>query len=316
MQLVNFPIAQSLERYQHESPQKNATMPKFLFIIIAFLFIPNLYGQNKPNTILWEVTSNKSGLKSYLFGTLHEVDTAFFRTLTNSMDKLKTSEIVFVEEINSSSDTSNLFKKLSLWKKQKWDSLLSTDQKLTFEKFIVKAERNDFYNLPPLILSRTIVGIYFTEFCQSSNSYFNNSLDAKIEQLGNEFKKPVFSLDKKQTDILKSNSLSIDTKLNLKYAESTIEFMSKMLNDDFNACSLITKYKSFDIDYQLNLDLTKLENHSPLLIDRNNKWIKILNKSLKEHHCFIAVGFRHLFYKQGLIQQLRALGYTVRPITP
>jgi uncharacterized protein YbaP (TraB family) len=289
-------------------------MSKIIFFIIALLVIQSIYGQNKPRTLLWEVTQNGSNVKSYLFGTLHEVDTDFFDSLKNTNDKLKTSDVVYVEEINNASDTANILQKLSTWNETKWDKLLSDNQKITFEKFIIKSERSEFKNLPPLILNRVIAGMYLRDFCQFISSNYNLSLDAKIENVAYENKKPVFSLDENQGDILKEVSSAIDSNLNFVYAENIILLMAKMLNDDFSDCQLITNYKTFKIDYELDVDLTKVKNYSPLLIDRNNKWIKILNKPLRDHNCFIAVGLRHLFYKQGLIQQLRDLGFTVRPI--
>lgn len=39
----------------------------------------------------------------------------------------------------------------------------------------------------------------------------------------------------------------------------------------------------------------------------------IIDKAFLQNNCFVAVGFKHLFYKQGLIQLLRNSGYTVTP---
>jgi uncharacterized protein len=289
---------------------------KLFFFIAITMYSSNLFGQNKPKTILWEVTAKESNFKSYLFGTMHEVDSTFFVSLSNSVDKLKHSEIVFIEESNNINDSSNSLLQLFTWDKSKWNNLLTKEQTIVFENFITKAERSDYYNLPPLILNRTIVGIYLMEFCQPGAGNSNNTLDSYIEKLALRFNKPVYSLDERQTDILKKVSLSLDSNLNLEYAANCTNLMTKMLNDDITSCNIISKYKSFEIDYELDLDLTKVANYSPLLIDRNNSWIKKLSLNLRQNNCFIAVGLRHLFYKQGLIQQLRALGYSVTPIAP
>lgn len=285
-----------------------------LFISSLFLFT-NIYSQNKPKTILWEITHNGSNLKSYLFGTLHDVNPDFFDSLTNSVAKLKTSDILYVEETNSARDQSNILQNPSIWNKKKWDSILSKEQASIFETFIAKAERSEFSNLPPLILNRTIAGMYLKDFCQLNSSSENLRLDGKIEKLAHENNKQVLSLDENQADLLTMTSMAIDSNLHVEYARGIINLMSKMLNDDMSNCNIITEYKSFNIDYMLEVDYTKYSNQSPLLIDRNIKWTKILDNSLKKYNCFIAVGLKHLFYKQGLIQQLRALGYKVSPIT-
>ncbi|MDN5287549.1 MAG: hypothetical protein JWR38_3823 [Mucilaginibacter sp.] len=40
-----------------------------------------------------------------------------------------------------------------------------------------------------------------------------------------------------------------------------------------------------------------------------------LNKALREGDCFIGVGFGHLGYKEGLINQLRKAGFEVTPVS-
>ena len=93
-----------------------------------------------------------------------------------------------------------------------------------------------------------------------------------------------------------------------------VDFMQKMLQDDTKDCALLDKYKRFEVDYQLNTDLTQTENSSPLLIERNNQWIATLEIAMNTRNCFVAIGLRHLFYKQGLIEQLRFRGFLVTPI--
>ncbi len=289
-------------------------MSKFILFISSLFIFTNIYSQNKPKTILWEITRTGSNLKSYLFGTFHDVNPDFFDSLTNSVAKLKTSDILYVEEVNIVRDKSNILQNPSIWNKSKWDSILSKEQALIFETFIAKAERNEFNNLPPLILSKAIAGMYLKDFCQFNSSSEYLSLDGKIEKLAHENNKKVLSLDENQADLLTMASKAVDSNLNLEYAKGIINLMSKMLNDDMSNCNIITEYESFNIDYMLEVDYTKYSNQSPLLIDRNIKWTKILDNSLKKYNCFIAVGFKHLFYKQGLIQQFRALGYKVSPI--
>lgn len=291
-------------------------MSKFVLLFCSILFYTNIYCQNKPKTILWEIKHNETKLTSYLFGTLHEVDADFFVSLTNSVTKLQLSDILYVEEANTIRDTSDILQKISIWNKSKWDKILSKEQEIIFETFIEKAERSEFNNLPPIILSRAIAGMYLKDFCQVNSSSESLSLDGKIEALAHQNNKQVLSLDENQADLLTMTSKAVDSTLNLKYAENIISLMTKMLYDDMSDCNIITEYKSFNIDYMLEVDYTKYSNQSPLLINRNIKWIKVLDNALRKNSCFIAVGLKHLFYKQGLIQQLRALGYKVSPITP
>ncbi len=84
--------------------------------------------------------------------------------IKNAVATTKTADMVFVEEINNTKEPTKNLIELFVGSKSKWDSLLSGEQKNIFYKFIARAERLDYYNLPPLILSRTIVGIYLLIF--------------------------------------------------------------------------------------------------------------------------------------------------------
>ncbi|MEM6843085.1 MAG: TraB/GumN family protein [Bacteroidota bacterium] len=57
-------------------------------------------------------------------------------------------------------------------------------------------------------------------------------------------------------------------------------------------------YKNLNIDYQLE---RKDHEHPFELTERNHQWMPILEEAFKENSCFVAVGFRHLQYKQGLV---------------
>lgn len=282
----------------------------------TFLYF-TLTSQNTPQTILWEISIKNSPFKSYLFGTFHEVDPAFFTTLRTTVEKLQASEMVFVEETGTQAlDNTTTMAQLSVWDKAQWDSLLTPEQKTIFQAFIEKAERPDFYRLPPLVLNRSIAGMYLLEFCDSGTRQSYEIMDRHIEKLALQSQKQVHSLDDNQVNLLKTTSLSLDARRNLIYAQYCTEGMAKMLRDDMSDCNILSKYQIFDIDYQLDTDLTQIPDYSPLLMERNNKWISKLDPALQSQSCFIAVGFKHLFYKQGMIQQLRSLGYTVTPVSP
>ncbi len=274
-----------------------------------------LDAQSTPKTILWEISKKGQKHTSYLLGTFHDISPDFFLSLNTAVEKLKKSETLYVEEIyDVSFDQKKAMAQLSVWDKSIWDSLLTSTQKPIFQNFIKKAERNDFYKLPPLVLLRTIGGMYFNEFCDAESNALAISMDASIEKLARQNNKNVFSLDDNQIAILEKTSLSVSPTQNIRYAQYCTDYMAKMLNDDFSDCQFIQKYKDFDIDYSLDVDLTQIPDHSPLLIERNEKWLKKIKKSLESQNCFIAVGFKHLCYKQGLIQQLRVMGYEVKPV--
>lgn len=284
-------------------------------LIACSLFLSfGLAAQNNPQTLLWEITRQDNPVTSYLFGTFHEVGPAFFASLTATVNQLKKVDVLFVEETSGpSAAVPEPMAYLSVWSKAQWDTLLTTAQQAIFKDFVQRAERPDFYRLPPLVLARTITGMYFQEFCAAENMSAV-SIDAGIEKLALQLQKPVRSLDDNQVALLKTASLSLDSSQNRGHARHCTDLMHQMLADDMSGCRLLAMYKNFEVDYQLDTDLSQSPDFSPLLVDRNNRWLSILDASLSTRACFVAVGLRHLFYRQGLIQQLRARGYTVTPV--
>ena len=282
----------------------------FIFLFPVFLS----FGQNNPNTLLWEVT--KPGIKdtSYLFGTFHEVDAAFFSSLSNATQKLAQAEKVYVELTTADGEaTSGGADQLNSWDEEKWDSLLNESQKEIFEAFVEKSESPELYKTPPLLLNLILARLYIQNFCDTLYRESYELMDASIDKFALSKNKEVHSLDENQIDILSRSANNSSLAKDLTYVEGSIDYMDKMLNDDASNCKLVEEYRNLNIDYQFD---TKMEDqNAPFeLIGRNNKWIVTLNKAFKENNCFVAVGFRHLMYEQGLVQQLKGLGYSVKPI--
>lgn len=287
-------------------------MKKILFLIPFILFATLLYGQNKFKTLLWKVTSPQSKNVSFLFGTFHEVGPAFFDSLTNVVLNLQQSDILFVEERISAPKTQTI-PELPVWTNEKWNELLSNKQKQIFAEFVKKAEDSIYYTLSPLLLSLATARLYFDNFCKLDNPY-SELMDHHIEKLALKQSKKIYSLDINQATLLKNVAEKFNYSQDSLYASYTIQVMQNMLKEDLSGCEALNDYMKFDINYDLDLDLTQNSSIYPLLIDRNLMWTKTLHESLPTNNCFIAVGFRHLCYKQGLIQQLRNLGYTVTPV--
>jgi len=56
------------------------------------------------------------------------------------------------------------------------------------------------------------------------------------------------------------------------------------------------------------------EMKARLIIQRNNAMAKRLIAAAKEHRLFVAVGASHLAGETGLVAQLKAAGFTLKPL--
>ncbi len=138
-------------------------------------------------------------------------------------------------------------------------------------------------------------------------------MDQYIEKMAHSRQKKVLSLVRPQLDILAEGATSRDSTQNTGCVKTVINLMDKMLKDDATDCEIIQNYMSFLIDYQLNTPI-KTASDTYQLHQRNDDWMVILDKALREKSCFVAVGYGHLRFNEGLVGQLRGLGYLVKPI--
>lgn len=285
-------------------------MNKTVLILLGFFITAFVYGQNKPQTLLWKVTKKGNKNASYLFGTFHEVSPSFFNTLSNAVTRLQQSEMLFVEQRSDAKAELSLG---AAWTVAKWKALLTNKQQEIFMAFINKADDTAYCRLNPLLLSLTMARLYLVNFCEAGTS-FTQLMDQHIEAIAAKEQQPVYSLDSNQNSFLNTTAEGFTTRQDSLYASIGIKYMKSMLENNLDDCAIVTAYKNLDIDYQLDKEITSQSPDYSLLVSRNKSWIPLLDKAFSVHRCFAAVGFRHLFYKQGLIRQLRKLGYTVEPI--
>jgi uncharacterized protein YbaP (TraB family) len=282
---------------------------------VIFLLLHSFFGlaQDRPGTLLWEVSKPGVPHTSYLFGTFHEVNADFFSSLPNAVAKLDQSEIVYVEEKMSDAKEIAGASQVAFWTRGQWEGILTPEQKTVFASFVEKAEDPTYYTYPPLILTTKLARIYIQNFCDTLNRQSGELMDHAIEKVGYAHEKPIFSLDRSHSEILTKGAKSRDSSQNAGYAKVVIELMNHMLKDDASDCEIVKNYTNFQIDYQLDAPI-KDASDAYQLHQRNDAWMVTLEKAFQKNSCFVAVGYGHLRFKEGLIGQLRALGYHVKPI--
>ncbi|RZK74242.1 MAG: TraB/GumN family protein [Pedobacter sp.] len=287
-------------------------MKNVIFVFTLFFSSTLLYGQNTPKTLLWKITREGNKHASFLFGTFHEVSPTFFDSLPEVVSTLKQADILLVEESVSESNISTSTQQPK-WSLEKWNAVLTNEQKQTFNQFVKKSQDTSYYNLNPLLLSLTTSRLYLTNFCQSDKP-FNQLMDHYIEKMAKNFNKSVYSLDINQQILLKNAAQELTSQQDSLYTFYSIRSMRSMLDEDFSDCAILREYKKLAINYKLDSYLSENPGLSLLLSERNIRWAKRLDELLSIKSCFVAVGFRHLMYQEGIIEQLRNLGYKVSPV--
>lgn len=291
-----------------------------VLLSLFFLAFSVVHSQNKPNTLLWKVSKEGDKNVSYLFGTFHQVNPDFFDSLSVANKYLKESAVLFVEAYDSTTNNDSVnavakkdVVKFEQWDKEKWKSNLSLKQFSVFEKFAKsKWVDENIYTVDPTQLLFLLQYMYLQGVCDTLNRNSYEPMDTRITNIGIANKLSVVGLDENQMQDIKTASEKDKAFVLKDLLKSNVTFINYILNKstDNSVAKILFDYRNKNLDYSLN---KKIER-SYLLNERNDRWMFKLTEKMENNNCFVAVGFRHLFYKTGLIQQLRSKGFKVDPV--
>jgi uncharacterized protein YbaP (TraB family) len=287
-------------------------MKRIFFGFLMLFLYQTAYCQN---TVLWKVTASNSSKSTYVLGTFHTFGKSFLDKHPKITDILKQSDLCVFESLDADSVSAqkiinNRKEDFSLQK------VFRKKEVKNLEEFGKKMKIN-LYKYTPVELSWKLNRLYTQKVCKSieksENSIFldeillneakqNNkelvgfeTAEEQIEYINAEFKNLTWETERKSINFYLENINSKNPKI----------------KDDNKLCASVQDYKNFKIDYQFE----KSASLKILEIERNNNWIKELIPMIGKKDIFMAVGFLHLSYKEGLISQLKNAGFTVEPIT-
>jgi uncharacterized protein YbaP (TraB family) len=228
--------------------------------------------------LLWEVTSPKSAVKSYIFGTLHANDRALFE-LSDSVYIAfdKAQKIVLETDIHA------LF------------SVMDTRKTLPETRFDDKGKSYTSQDFS----SKTLYG---------NEDGMPQFLDAYFEILGLQLNKEMVALEKVEEQYALSNEFKLsesrilDNQINSFTQEKLTELY---LRGDVDA---LQRFMKSYLSVQENL-------YDEVIVKRNQQMLdKLLGLLKAQSSFFCAVGAGHLGGEDGILQLLRARGYKVRPV--
>ncbi len=103
-------------------------------LLILLILLQPIFGicQDRPGTLLREVSKPGVPHTSYLFGTFHEINATFFSSLPNAVAKLDQSQVLFVEEKKSAAQDLAGASQLAFWSREQWESILNAEQEKFF----------------------------------------------------------------------------------------------------------------------------------------------------------------------------------------
>ncbi|WP_284463362.1 TraB/GumN family protein [Chryseobacterium sp.] len=259
------------------------------------------------NSLLWEVSGKGLSKPSYIAGTFHILCNKDFDIKPKVWNALNQSEN-FIMEINYTdpNEVSAMQKMMSADKKI--SEQLTSEEAAELEKVLsgygTDLKKVDNYSpqaLYALVATKAIpcpqteVKMYEIELLKAAlkNKKSVNGLEKVDDQayaIGEAYNlKEVIS----------------QLKLGNEYAITSQKMTEAFKNENLKNLDQLIKDPKF-----MNKKQEKL-----MLTDRNTKWAEKMPEIMKKQSSFFAVGGGHLWGKNGLINLLKAKGYTVKPVS-
>lgn len=280
------------------------------FLLFSFiLWCGHSVAQEK--SLLWEITGPGLKQPSYLFGTIHIIpkkDYFFTETMEEKFNACQT--LVLEVDINMSlNEQLALAKQMLLPDDNTIQHYLNEEQYKLFTSYLL-----DSLHVKPGKFKKVERVKPFFAFALVAKDLLGNVkfYEKELNKKAKKRKMKIVGLEKIQDQLDLVNKMTIREQLEASYQSTGSSYE---LMESFN--QLLATYKSQDIDslYDMMKEEGGMENfEQTFIIDRNRKWIPVIEKLISKQPSFIAVGAGHLAGEQGVIPLLREQGYSVLPV--
>lgn len=273
--------------------------------------------QENENALLWEITGKDIQQPSYIFGTIHLINSHDFFFPKGTLAAIDASDkIIFEIDMKDMTDITvimGLMDKLFMKDDLTLSDLLNEDDYKLVSSYFEKM------SMPMMMLER--MKPMFLSALTNGDMDMMSGNDSKIKSYEMELMS-IAEQSGKETGGLET----IEFQLSI-FDEIPYEAQAKMLvdavkgaNEGNNELDELTKiYLTQDITAMANMitsDTTGLDSYEDiLLVKRNQNWIPKIIESSKKQPVFYAVGAGHLGGKNGVINLLKKEGLTLRPLS-
>ncbi len=290
-------------------------MKKLIFALSAlfsFFFTDAVHAQE---SLLWEIKSPKSNVKSYLFGTYHLVGASYLESHLKVQNAYKGAKTVVVEMVLDSTKLMQ-FAQAGIMPTSLTTLVDSADYYLIKSSFesLMGMDMTFLNMLKPASLS----AIYAISLAEKSTpvdfKYEGMPIDQYFAVDGKKKAKEIVALE----DMMEQARILYDSDPVEKQAEDLVNMLRDTAEAMDVTAQIIEAYIKEDLDAMSELGREWSEEYgemTALLDDRNVKWMPTLKNVFNKGNAFVAVGALHLPGDAGLLALLREAGYKVTPVT-
>jgi len=287
---------------------------KNIYKSIAALVVTSLFAgkasaqQAQPTlekSLLWEVSGNGLDKPSYIYGTTHMICEADFIVRDKVKQAFGKSVQLVIEANIQDPDMAEILAKAMASDVPQHQKLSPADYNMVDS--ILKLKCGIPFNLLDNYKLSAVVSVIAQKSfpCEVTKSY-----EATFLEMAKNSNKHITALEglAEQVDYLNKSFTD----------EQILSQVKDFDNSKKESMDLISKYKEEDLmGVYANITAPNRmdENAMHWMLEvRNGNWVDKMPEMMKQQSSFFAVGAAHLPGPIGLITQLRAKGYTVKPI--
>jgi len=270
-------------------------------MIWSIFFIP----MRKKDSLLWQLTSDKTHHVSYLFGTMHVKDDIAYTHLEKALTKMKMCNLVACEYNLDQAAGRGMDGVYTLPDNKTLIDYLGEKKYEKIKKIIFKSFGFHLDQLSRLI-PMAITSIISEQILSKDNAV---SLDQKIwnEGILNEMEMAGVETFEGQADIMKKIELKYQFKMLKDICKNIPSFRKKILG-------LTDMYREQKIHQLYKVSKKSLGKYRNLLLfKRNINMAHSISKMALDNNAFIAVGAAHLSGRKGILYLLKEQGFTLKP---
>jgi hypothetical protein len=273
------------------------------------------------NSLLWEISGNGLKKPSYLFGTFHLMNSNFLETETPKLLKLIPTLDGVMGELKLGETSENEMSGLRLFTFKADTPMAQRFNDAEFDKLRASFENADLpfeavASLKPMVAyTYLMLMIYEESFPEDNVTGEEVAIDEYVQDLAN--------YEGKQTAGLESVDFQMEVLNNTIPEWQQSEMVKHLLIKPEAVLAEMTSMRHAYMTQnlpKLHAMIAESDDMSPetdkiMVSNRNKNWIPIIETKIKSEAWLFAFGAGHLLGKEGVIELLRAKGYTVKAIS-
>lgn len=289
--------------------------------VVGFLllFSFSLSAQKKYQSLLWEVSGNGLTKPSYLYGTMHVSEKLVFQLGDPFYDAIQNVDIVALElepeKWLAAMFDENGFGQMSNMRmeddEEGWEIAPPLQNAFKHPNDLQEKVKNILAFEPPLL---NYMLFRFEEYGSSADFEENTWLDMYIYQTGKKLGKKTIGLETYDQSTL-YGQLARKAELNSKTKKSFDEKDRKKLIELQSQIEPAYRRQDLDLIDSISQNTNSKSFNDYILIERNKVFVNTIDSvSKKGETIFAGMGCAHLPGKDGVIEMLRSMGYTVKAL--